>query len=325
MRILITGAGGASAISVWKSLASEHELHMGDVDPCAAGLYLVPPKQRIILTSGNHPDFAEHTLAICKKRHIDAVIATVDAELFPLAQICDQFLASGIKVPLSPYPVLMRCRDKYELLTYCNTLLTKQKISLLTSDCPLAAEDFPLIAKPRLGAGSRGIVLAHNKTELDRLPRDGSYLLQEYLPGEEYSVDVYIHSDGTPIAAVPRLRLKIDSGIAVASVTKHIPELSQLALDIACHVGIRYVANIQFKRGLDGHYKLLEINPRFPGTLPLTTAAGIDIPKLLIADINGKKFTGIMPFKSLMTVRYLTECYFDPKEWEVLCQTPPPG
>ena len=136
---------------------------------------------------------------------------------------------------------------------------------------------------------------------------------------------VFINSDGTPVAAVPRLRLKIDSGIAVASVTKHIPELSKLALDIAGYVGIRYVANVQFKRAPDGQYKVLEINPRFPGTLPLTTAAGVDMPKLLIADLNGEKLTGLMSFKSLMTVRYLTECYFDPIEWEALCQTRPPG
>jgi len=157
---------------------------------------------------------------------------------------------------------------------------------------------------------------------LEHLPRDSSYLLQDYLPGEEFSVDVYIHSDGTPIASVPRLRLKIDSGIAVASVTKIMPELSSLAIDIATNVGVRYVANIQFKRAPDGEYKLLEINPRFPGTLPLTTAAGVDMPKLLIADLNGYKFTGLMPFKSLMTTRYLTESYFDPIEWEYLCQTP---
>ena len=27
-----------------------------------------------------------------------------------------------------------------------------------------------------------------------------------------------------------------------------------------------------------------------------------------------------MPFKELMVVRYWTECYFDPREWEVLCR-----
>lgn len=46
MKILITGAGGAAAISVWKSLNQEHELYMADIDPCAAGLYLVPAGQR---------------------------------------------------------------------------------------------------------------------------------------------------------------------------------------------------------------------------------------------------------------------------------------
>jgi hypothetical protein len=49
MRILITGAGGAAAISVWKSLSAGHELHMADMDPLAAGLYLVPPDRRLII------------------------------------------------------------------------------------------------------------------------------------------------------------------------------------------------------------------------------------------------------------------------------------
>ena len=40
---------------------------------------------------------------------------------------------------------------------------------------------------------------------LDREPLNeiGSVMLQEYLPGEEYSVDVYVRRDGRVIAAVP--------------------------------------------------------------------------------------------------------------------------
>ena len=56
MRILITGAGGAAAISVWKSLSAEHELHMADMDPLAAGLYLVPPDRRLIIPRGDAPE-----------------------------------------------------------------------------------------------------------------------------------------------------------------------------------------------------------------------------------------------------------------------------
>lgn len=86
-------------------------------------------------------------------------------------------------------------------------------------------------------------------------------------------------------------------------------------------MGITYVANIQFKANAQGEYRLLEINPRFPGTLPLTAAAGADIPKLLIKDIQGEALgTTLLPFKELMVVRYWTEQFFAIDEWRALCQ-----
>ena len=88
-------------------------------------------------------------------------------------------------------------------------------------------------------------------------------------------------------------------------------------------IGLRYVANVQFKRAADGVFKLLEVNPRFPGTLPLTIEAGVDIPKLMVEEAAGKALPdGLMPFKEIMVVRYWTEHYFDPKEWEALCHRP---
>ena len=113
-------------------------------------------------------------------------------------------------------------------------------------------------------------------------------MLQEYLPGEEYSVDVYVRRDGRVIAAVPRDRMKIDFGIAVASRTLNLPDLMQSAIRTAEVIGVRGCANVQFKRGADGVFKLLEVNPRFPGTLPLTTAAGIDMPKLMVDELMGR-------------------------------------
>ena len=64
-------------------------------------------------------------------------------------------------------------------------------------------------------------------------------MLQEYLPGEEYSVDIYVRRDGRVIAAVPRVRMKIDSGIAVASRTIKAPEVCEAAVRTAEIIGIR--------------------------------------------------------------------------------------
>jgi hypothetical protein len=71
-----------------------------------------------------------------------------------------------------------------------------------------------VIVKPRAGSGSRGIRLIERRAELEALERDGTLLVQEHLPGPEYSLDVLARADGHVAAVVPRERLKVDSGIA---------------------------------------------------------------------------------------------------------------
>lgn len=321
MRILITGTGGPAAISIWKSLQGKHELHMADMDPCATGLYLVPRGQRLIVPPGDSPEFVGKLLEQCRARHIEVLLPTVDSELAPTAERSAEFQAIGTSVPLSPVETLRLCRDKYLLLSHLKDAAPVPGFWLLTPETLDEIREFPCFAKPRLGAGSRGIALINKKDDLLALPFDGSYLVQDLLPGEEFSVDVYVRGNGNVIAAVPRDRMKTDSGIAVACRTIKLPELIEAAVNTARAAGIRYVANIQFKRATDGVFKLLEINPRFPGTLPLTTAAGIDMPALLIAELLGEPLPDtMMPFKELMVVRYWTEHYCDPSEWEELCR-----
>lgn len=319
MNILITGAGGAAAISVWKSLTGQQTIFMADIDPCAAGLYLVPAENRLLIEPGDSDNFIHNLIDLCEKNHIQVLIPTVDVELIPIAKHKHLFEDKGIMVPICPEHTLALCRDKYALLTWCEDTGLMPAFSLLTENS--AMPDFPCFAKPREGAGSKGIFTLHNAAELAQLPKDNSYLIEELLPGEEYSVDVYISSKGNALAAVPRLRMKIDSGIAVASQTRIFPELSAMALTIAKKTGIQYIANIQFKANKQQQFKLLEINPRFPGTLPLTKAAGIDIPVLLMKDICHEPLDqNLRTFKELMVVRYWTEQFIPIEAWKTLCR-----
>ncbi|WP_133857142.1 ATP-grasp domain-containing protein [Comamonas sp. JUb58] len=320
MKILITGAGGPSAISVWKSLHSDHQLFMADMDPCATGLYLVPAAQRLIVPRGDDPFFSQRLLALCLHHRIDLVIATVDAELVPLALKSQEFQAQGIQVPLSPLKALALCADKLALLEAAQAVVPVPQFEpFVDTSGLLHSAAAPLFIKPRRGAGGRGAQIVRGPQDLAAIPRDGSYLLQEWLPGNEYSVDVYLRADGVAIAAVPRLRMKIDSGIAMAARTQHLPALSQAAIDVAQAMGVRFAANVQFREDADGVPKLLEINPRFPGTLPLTQAAGLDLPALLVAEMQGQAMPdGLQPFKEVMTVRYLVEQLVEIKEWQAL-------
>jgi carbamoyl-phosphate synthase large subunit len=321
MRILMTGAGGPSAISVWKSLSAEHEIHMADMDSCAAGLYLVAEDRRLLVPRGDDPKFVPFLLEVCKARRIELLLPTVDSELVPLALARGDFEALGIALPICPLECLRACRDKHVLLGQMEGIAPVPDYEPLTQDVADRVTSFPRFVKPRLGAGSRGAAKITRCEDLEALPKDGSYLVQEYLPGEEYSVDVYVRGDGEVVAAVPRERMKTDSGVAVTARTVDSPEVIDAAVRVARAIGVRYVANVQVKRAADGVFKLLEVNPRFPGTLPLTIAAGVDMPKLMVDEVAGKKLPdGLMPFKEIMVVRYWTEHYCDPQEWRNLCR-----
>ena len=321
MRILITGAGGAAAISVWKSLGAAHELHMADMDPLAAGLYLVPEAQRMIIPRGDDPRLVDVLHDACRARGIEMLLPTVDSELFPVAMARERFEAMGVTLPISPAECLRLCRDKQLLLERVKGEVPVPAFEPLTQEAADRVDSFPRFVKPRLGAGSRGVAKIVRREDLETQPKDGSVILQEYLPGEEYSIDVYVRRDGVVVGAVPRERMKVDSGIAVASRTVNVPEVIQSAIRTAELIGIRGIANVQFKRAADGVFKLLEVNPRFPGTLPLTTAAGIDMPKLMVDEAMGRPLPDkLMSFKELMVVRYWTERYFDPQEWKRLCR-----
>jgi carbamoyl-phosphate synthase large subunit len=147
--------------------------------------------------------------------------------------------------------------------------------------------------------------------ELEALERDGTLLVQEHLPGPEYSLDVLARADGHVAAVVPRERLKVDSGIAVTGRTLHDDGLENYAREVARLIGLTTVANVQVKIDVAGEPALLEVNARFPGTMPLTIAAGVDMPRLAIGEATGTPIPdGPLPFEDIAMVRFFQERFF---------------
>ena len=287
--ILVTGAGGAAAIAFFNAIPrGEYNFFMGDMDPFAAGLYLVPRAQRVILLRGDDYDFVEGLLEICVAKQIGLLVPTVDCELLPIAASLERFAAIGVRVLSETAETLQICLDKNALMEKCGDAAFVPRSAVLDRHFDAADWDFPLFLKPRSGSGSRGIVKVDAPRELSAQPRNSSLLAQEYLPGAEYSVDVLANGRGGILAAVPRERLKVDSGIAVASRVARNERLELYAKAIARKLNLKYVANVQFKLNAAGEPKLLEVNPRFPGTMPLTVKCGVNMPWLALQSALGK-------------------------------------
>jgi carbamoyl-phosphate synthase large subunit len=54
---------------------------------------------------------------------------------------------------------------------------------------------------------------------------------------------------------------------------------------------------------------LLEVNPRFPGAMPLTIAAGIDMPSLTLDTVLGRPVPAWLDFREIANVRHLEDVF----------------
>jgi carbamoyl-phosphate synthase large subunit len=315
-RVLVTGVGGPSGVCLLKALAERPvTLLAGDIDPYAAGLYLVGPEQRVILPRGDDPVFAEVLLAMCEREAVNVMVPTVDSELIPLAACRARFEQAGVRLVLAPLATLEVCLDKWALHARCHSHVRTPDTVLVDEAFDPAAAPLPAIVKPRTGSGSRGIHRIERIGELERLERDGSLLVQELLPGAEYSLDVLATGEGRVIAVVPRERLKIDSGIAVTARTRHDERLERTGREVAELIELTGVANVQVKGNVHGDPALLEVNPRFPGTMALTLASGPDMPWLCVADALGEKMPQqSLPFADIAMVRFFQERFLSFEE-----------
>ena len=74
-RVLITGMGGPAGISVLRGIADDPlDVYSADIDPFAAGLYLVPPERRVMLPRGDSPRFVQAVMEVCRRHAIDVLV-----------------------------------------------------------------------------------------------------------------------------------------------------------------------------------------------------------------------------------------------------------
>jgi carbamoyl-phosphate synthase large subunit len=311
--VLVTGAGGPAAIAVMKSLRHDPFVRLiaGDVDPWAAGLYLVRREDRALLPAGDAPDFAEAVLDRCLAMGASIVVPTVDAELEPLAAVRDSFAVAGIEILLAPQEALRLTLDKLALAWRCRDVVRVPRTERFDAELDLASWSYPVIVKPRARRGLRDISLVRSSQALDALGRSADFVVQEYVPGQEYWIDVLADADGHVISVVPRVRAKVDSGVSAAGRTVHDRELEEFGAAVAETVGLTYIASVQCRRDACGEPALLEVNPRPPGTLPLTVASGVDMPRLALDALRGRAVPGHLDFREIAMVRFLEERFLE--------------
>lgn len=137
--------------------------------------------------------------------------------------------------------------------------------------------------------------------------------MQEAVAGTEFTVDCFAAAPGRVVAAVPRERIAIKAGVSVKGRTYRHPAIEAIAREVVERSGLHGPANVQGMLRPDGSFSIIEMNPRFSGTLALTTAAGINFASLLIDLVEGTPLPDLLGrHKDGVTMmRYWSEIFED--------------
>jgi carbamoyl-phosphate synthase large subunit len=259
-----------------------------DVNPLSPAVYAADRAFRVPMASD--PGYVDQILGIATAADVGLIVPTIDQELLPFAQAAPAFAAAGVRIAVSSVETTAICNDKY---VTCRTLKDQgiaAAPSFLREELP-ADVQFPLFIKPRFGRGSVDAHIVRDARELafylDYVPDP---VVQAYLDGPEFTIDLLCDFAGRPLSIVPRERIVIRAGVSDRGRTAKDAELMALADRCAAALSFAGPVNIQC-RVVSGRPTVFEINPRFSGGIPLTIEAGADFPLMLAELARGTRVT----------------------------------
>jgi carbamoyl-phosphate synthase large subunit len=231
------------------------------------------------------PDYGAAVADICRTQNVKVVLPLTDLDPLVLAEAGPAIAAAGA-VALLPLPeIAVGCQDKW----LCHELLTSRGLpsppTWLPGAVDVATLPFPVLLKPRMGFAGRDIHRCGDPDELAfflKYTNQPESVIQQALPGLEFSIDCLADMEGNPLGAVPRRMIQSKGGEQIKGETLDDPQLVDLAVATITGLGLQGPCTIQCFREDGKILGITDINTRFGGAFPLPQAAGAGYPELIL-------------------------------------------
>jgi len=289
-KILITGIGGPAGKATASFLRTNSLSFIGaDMNPEIDKEY---PNQFFAVPPAIDNEFIPRLLEIAKREGVKLIIPTVDEEFIPITTNIKLFERAGINLIVSSLDTVKICRDKYITADFLGKKgIPVPRTVLLGNGIGEEIKQFcfPLLIKPRSGRGGRGITVFNNEAELrDSISKfDDSFILQEFIDGQEYDVNMFIH-DGEVLVNQVLLKTELEHG-NYGNATKTVPIRDAVVEEVASKVAKVLRAegpiDIDIRKTANGSPYVLEINPRIGANALQAPNALVEL--LRVAKIKG--------------------------------------
>lgn len=234
-------------------------------------------------------NYIAELLKICEEDQIDMLIPTIDTDLLILSRSVDKFRNSGTRVLISKPDMISICRDKNFTADFFESC--ELKAPQTVNDYRLYHGPYPCFIKPKDGSSSINAYKVENESELKVYAEQvDDYIVQPFIEGTEYTVDIFCDYEGNPIYITPRIRLAVRAGEVLKTeivMDEKIIEECQSLISKFHPCGPMTVQLI--RQNLTGDDYYIEINPRFGGGVPLSMKAGAKSAETILKMLSGEK------------------------------------
>jgi predicted ATP-grasp superfamily ATP-dependent carboligase len=298
--ILILDGETRSALAATRALGKDgHNVTVASSQPSLASKSKFCKNALTYPNPSKEPEaFRRWVIEELKKNTYDVLLPVTDLSLSTLYDVESEVRAHTV-FPFSDKSVFEEVRNKFCLIKKAEqysirspkTLLVRHGDSLDTISLPST----PSVLKPveTLVSTERGMekvgalyvqTIGELRKHLEKYP-EGEFLLQEHIEGTGVGVSV-LFDDGRVLAHASHKRLleKPPSG-GVSVLSESIKTNQNLLGNIKLllsSIHFRGVAMVEFKQTPSGEFILMEINPRFWGSLQLAIDAQVNFPCLLV-------------------------------------------
>ncbi|MGD0534045.1 MAG: ATP-grasp domain-containing protein [Methanoregula sp.] len=232
-----------------------------------------------------------------KKNRCEVLIPVHSADTYVIAKYKSRFEPFA-KVPLHDYTILANVNNKGYLMKVADELgfpIPRTYFVESFNELKTVSETitYPAVIKLRESSSSIGLSYVHSKDELIskfkatterfRLSSSNYPIIQEYIVGDGYGVSL-LFNKGDPRAIFTHKRIReypITGGPSSFRVSVKQPEMEKIAVDLLKHFNWHGVAMVEFKLTPERKPVIMEVNPRFWGSLNQAILAGVDFPYML--------------------------------------------
>lgn len=260
-RTLVTGAAGPAGRALLAALVNRGVPAVGvDMAPGTSGPDGIEP-----VPAATDGAFLAELLAAAARHDVDLIVPTVSEELPVLAPFAARSTRPLVLVGAADAVAI--ADDKWrtaQVLAGAGVAVPRSVLpGVLTPPALRGYLGSPYLSKPRRGRGGRGVRVHDGTVGPPPGPDD---VLQEFVPGTEYAVDLLSDPNGR-VAALVVLRKttlargRVGNGLRV--VRDHCPDVADLARSAVRAIGLTGPADLDIRRRRDGTPVVLEVNARF--------------------------------------------------------------